>query len=153
MKNTYTFMVLIVLMVFIAACSPAVEEAEESFEGFIGVFDGGGFSEITKYITDDFAQREFGVSLEQIEEDSEVIDEQMGEIIGTYDYTIVTFDVTEETEEQIKAVYEIYITERNGDESQPADEQEYSQEELETGIVTIVNEDGSWLVDDMDENP
>ncbi|PYZ99036.1 hypothetical protein CR205_10880 [Alteribacter lacisalsi] len=144
--------VAIIAAAALAACGSAEDEAKETFEGFIGVFDSGGFSEITEYITNDFAEREFGVSLEQIETDAEEIDEQMGEIVGTFSYTIVTFSIEEESEDQIEAAYELYIEERNGEEIEE-DRSAYDSEELETGSVILVNEDGDWFVDDMNENP
>ncbi|MBM7097529.1 MULTISPECIES: hypothetical protein [Alteribacter] len=131
---------LSLLAVAAVGCNSAEEEAQETFENFINALDGGTISEITAYVTDDFMEEEFGVTKEDFENDAELIDEQMGELLAMFNYEILSFEVSEETDEQLIAAYEITI-----------EEEETGETETEGGVVTLENHDNNWLISQMDE--
>ncbi|WP_026688854.1 hypothetical protein [Alteribacter aurantiacus] len=131
---------LVLLAILTVACNSAEEEARESFESFVDALDRGAISEVVDYVTDDFVESEFGVPKEAFEEEGDLIDEQMGELLSMFDYQIISFEVSSETDEEIVAAYEISIT-----------EEETGDEQTEGGTVTFINTDSDWLIDQMEE--
>ncbi|WP_210421734.1 hypothetical protein [Alteribacter populi] len=128
-------------LVLLSACNSAEEEAQLTFEQFIIALDDASISDITDHVTEDFVEREFGVTMDEFESESELIDEQMGEVLAMFNYEIQSFEVNEESEKRIEATYVITIT-----------EEEEGTEETEAGSVVLIHSDNDeWLIDIMDD--